>query len=876
MSRSFRRVAAAAAVVLAAGVLPAVSVSTAGAAPDRSPFKPGSSFDSSADRARITPTEFNAVQVDLAQVRSALSHAPRSGAARGSSLVFSVPTPTGSSERFAVQRTSVMESELAAAHPEIATYSGRSLDHRGTTIALDTTPMGFHAAVRGPSGQGAYYVDPAYDARGTTLHLSYYGSAVDRTATDTFAEREAPEVKRAVAERTEQARSSSRTQPGDAVKQRFYRLALTSDPSYADYFGSENVLAEKVTLMNRVNQIYNDDLAINMRLVNATDKLNLDTDAKATGANGPCGAHPCFDPADPNDANSFSQLDFCDVPTLGRNRTVLGQLVGASNYDIGHIALGVNGGGIAYLGVVGADYKGGGCTGLPQPKGDFYAIDYVAHEMGHQFAGNHTFDGVQNACSGGNRNGATSVEPGSGSSVMAYAGICLQDDLQPHTDPYFGQRSITEIGGYTSNLAPSVIEVQTVSLRGFDTNGEKIQINFPGSTGPVTLTRGSTYNRGGITAAVEKVTGQNVTIAGWGYDPFGSYTVYPAPITEPDDSGFQVIFAPTAKPDAPGTHSDQPSLGLSSPSAGVSGFVGETAKGGAPANRGDQILTTDNHNPKVKAPGTRTIPTRTPFVLTGGGFDKDGDKLSYLWEQNDTGDKNGTALVSQNKKSGPLFRIFGRYANVSDKGTLMTPSPGENRATGHRQRYFPDKAQVLRGNTNARTGTCPSVKPLPSNLDNYQPVGRRALDCYSEFLPIKGYVGTFGSKTPAMHFRLTARDGYPTGGGTAYDDVKLTIDQNAGPFLVTSQASKKTSVRGGNTRKITWKVNGTQRLASQVRILLSLNGGKNFSTVLSKATANDGSQVVQIPKGRTQKARIMLQAKGNYFYSVNAAPFTIK
>ena len=73
-----------------------------------------------------------------------------------------------------------------------------------------------------------------------------------------------------------------------------YRLALTSDPSYAAYFGTDNVLSEKVTLMNRVNQIYNDDLAVDLRLVNATDSLNLDTDAKATGPDGPCGAAPCF------------------------------------------------------------------------------------------------------------------------------------------------------------------------------------------------------------------------------------------------------------------------------------------------------------------------------------------------------------------------------------------------------------------------------------------------------------------------------------------------------------------------------------------------------------------------------------------------------
>ena len=856
MSRTVRLVAAAAAVLVGAAVLPAAGVSTTGAAADDALYRPLSGFKPSGGKVRIAPDRYSAVRVDLGRARSELRGAP--GASSGTGVVFRVPTPSGGTERFSVHRTRTMEADLAAAHPELATYAGRSLEHPDTTIALDVTPMGLHAAVRGPQGQRAWYVDPAYDRPGTTAHLSYYGGAVPRPE-DEFVEREAPEIRTAMRERSRQA-----ARAGAAVTQKVYRLAFTTDPTYAAYFGSANVLAEKVTLINRVNQIYNDDLAIKMLLVNATDELNFDNEADATGPDGPCGAHPCFDPPA---GQTPGQLEFCDVPTLGRNRVVLGQLVGAANYDVGHIGLGVNGGGIAYLGVAGWDYKGGGCTGLPEPKGDFFAIDYVAHELGHQYAGNHTFNGVQNACSGLNRNRGTSVEPGSGSSVMAYAGICAQDDLQPHTDPYFSAATLDEVNGYTGNPTLPVVEVQTVSLTNFDANGEQITLGFGAET-PVTLTRGTTYNAVGIKAAVEQLTGEVVTVAQWGYDPFLEFPFAPPGL--PDDTGFQVIFAATPQPDAPnlGTTEDIPALTISSPSAGVEGFVGETAKGGIADNGGNESNPTGNTTPVVKAPANKTIPLRTPFTLTGAGADAVGQQPVYLWEQTDIGGANGTGLVSNAKRNGPLFRVFGTRANVTDADTLLSPSPGLNIAGTSPTRVFPDLAQVLSGNTNAKTGKCPSAGTT-------DPVPLRLVDCYSEFLPIKGYVGTAGSGKPAMHFRLTARDGFDDGGGVGSDRVTLRISQKAGPFLVLSFA-KGGKVRPGSTKVIKWQVNGTRALAKKVTILLSTNGGKTWKKKLAKATANDGKARVKFPRVKTGKARIMIAARGNYFFDVNDKPFKIR
>ncbi|MGL5819670.1 MAG: M12 family metallo-peptidase [Phycicoccus sp.] len=835
-------------------------VAAGAAGTDDAPFSRMTSVDPAGKDARVRPDTYAASRVDHAALRSTLP----SGAA---SAVVEIPDPEGTLQRFRVSSTQTMESELAAAHPEIRTWGGRGVDDERLTVALDITPMGFHAAVRDPAGQRAWFVDPATNTRGATTHLSYYGSELPR-----------PEQRRQEGEiqslrDTVRSTQEAERAAGAPVQRRYYRLAMASDPSYAAYFGSANVLAEKVTLVNRVNQVYNDDLAVTLRLVNATDELNLDTEAKAVGANGPCGAAPCFRVADaggPGEEDDVAgDLDFCDVPTLGRNRTVLGQLVGAANYDVGHIALGKSGGGIAYLGVIGGDYKGGGCTGLPEPVGDFYAIDYVAHELGHQFGGDHTFDGVQRSCSGANREGSTSVEPGSGSSVMAYAGICSQDNLQPHSDPYFSQRSQEQVFAVMQAGPVDSVEVQTVSLRGFDAAGESFQLGF--GDAPAQTIAFADYDATTVDTAVETLTGRQVSVVPWGFDEFGT----DEPPTGVDLAGFQVIFNDTptvTQPDE--TDTDLAALTVTSTSTGVEGFVGETAQGG-PSQNGGTLVSTGNRNPTVTAPADKTLPMRTPFALKATGRDDDGNAVTYLWEQNDVGGEDGTGLVDNDKKAGPLFRVFGTAAEVSDEDSQQSPSPGLNLADGNPTRVFPDLAQILAGNTNAATGTCPPAPPLPPEGEPVPPVDAKVRECFSEFLPVAGYVGTAGSTTPAMNFRVTARDGFVNGGGTSYDDVTLRLDPSAGPFLVSSQATR-TTLAGGEAATVTWKVNGTRPLARNVKISLSTDGGATFGTVLASSTANDGSQSVRIPRVVTDRARIKIEAVGNYFFDINDAELRIR
>ena len=456
------------------------------------PGRPGATMDG--HRAEIVARNLRDYTLDRAAMARTLDAAPAEGtrAAASAPRVVRIPAPDGSVDRFAVQETSVMQPRLAAAHPGIRTYVGTGIDDPTARLRADLTPLGFHASVLSPSG--AWYVDPLYKGD-DTVYASYYARDLRQGDAD-FVER-ADVASTSEALRDGVGSATADVPAGPEVQLRTYRLALVTDPSYATYFGAANVTAAKVTLVNRVTQIYEDEMAVRLVLVNDTDRTNLNTNALALEPNGPCGAAPCYT------TNSAGQSQFaagCTGGLLSRNRIVLGQLVGARNYDIGHIGLGVNGGGVASLNAVGGNAKAQGCTGLPTPVGDYFAVDYVAHEMGHQFGGNHTFNGTQSNC-GGNK-AAPSVEPGSGSSIMAYAGICRYDNLQPHSDPYWSQWSFQEITAYMTSSRPAINEVQTASLYGYDAPGDAFALSYDGVTS-APLVRGTSWSAASVQAALQ-------------------------------------------------------------------------------------------------------------------------------------------------------------------------------------------------------------------------------------------------------------------------------------------------------------------------------------------------------------------------------------
>ncbi len=368
----------------------------------------------------VRPNRFQGALLDNASLAQRLSQAPLEDTreAETNPLYMTLPTPDGVFALFRVVESPIMEPGLAAQFPQIKTYLGQGVDDPTATVRLDTTPLGFHAQVLSPNGN--YYIDP-YTKNDNDFYASYY----KRDLTDRHGFSCHPAGDEAVHPALPAGEGGDKSSGGT---RRTYRLANACTGEYAAYFGGTVALAQSaiVTAINRVTGVYETECAIRLTLVANNTSIvytNSSTDPY-TNNNG--------------------------VTMLSQNISTCNSVIGSANYDIGHV-FSTGGGGVAYLGVVCTSNKAGGVTGSSSPVGDAYYIDYVAHEMGHQFGANHNFNGTGGSCGGGNRNASTAYEPGSGSTIMSYAGICSADNLQAHSDAYFSADSYREILAYVTS-----------------------------------------------------------------------------------------------------------------------------------------------------------------------------------------------------------------------------------------------------------------------------------------------------------------------------------------------------------------------------------------------------------------------------------------
>ncbi|MCC7325916.1 MAG: hypothetical protein IT521_03820, partial [Burkholderiales bacterium] len=373
------------------------------------------------------PERYRLVALDHDVFREQFFKAPMEGSAAAlrEAIVVSLPMPDGGVARFWIQETQVMAPELAAKFPDIRTWTGQGIDDPTATARLDWTPQGFHAMVLSPA-TGRVFIDP-YRRGDTSLYISYFRRDLVAPERSGIFELPPEDPGGQMSAKINKLIAIS-PQLTSGTQLRTYRLAVAATGEYTAFFGGTIPLAMGAitTAINRVTGIYEVEVAVRLQLV-ANNDLIVYTNAGS-------------DPYANNDGSTM----------LGQNQTNLDLVIGSANYDIGHV-FSTGGGGVATLGVpCKASSKARGVTGSPSPNGDAFWVDYVAHEMGHQFGGNHSFNGNAGSCGGGNRNGSTAYEPGSGSTIMAYAGICGAQDLQAHSDAYFHSVSHDEIVAYTT------------------------------------------------------------------------------------------------------------------------------------------------------------------------------------------------------------------------------------------------------------------------------------------------------------------------------------------------------------------------------------------------------------------------------------------
>jgi len=351
--------------------------------------------------------------------RAVLASAPLENSAKEDDApVVMLPRPDGMLEAFVVVESPIMEPALAAKYPQIRTYSAQGIDNPAATARLSMNELGFFATVFSPEGDYAISpthlsADAAYISESTRAHAEW-----ECGATGEPVETPPPSV---IAAAT-----------GD--KLRTYRIAVSMDPQVCVNVCGGTVaggLSGVTNAVNAINALWEKEFAIRLILV-ANNDLVIFT-------------NPASNPFDVSGRTEMMQS----------NGSVLNSFIGLANFDVGHV-FSRFGGGVANLGVVCTGSKSNGLTGISS-FATFSNPQTFYHEMGHQFNAPHSWNGTGGACTAEQWGGSAAYEPGSGSTIMSYAGSCSPDNVQNFRDNYYSQGSVQQITDFSASRTCSVL-----------------------------------------------------------------------------------------------------------------------------------------------------------------------------------------------------------------------------------------------------------------------------------------------------------------------------------------------------------------------------------------------------------------------------------
>ncbi len=408
--------------------------------------------------------------LDVNALKSSLTASPQRSGKAVTSVEVALPNADGQMERFKVYENSTMDPALQARYADIRSYVGYGIDNPTSTAYFSVSPLGFKGMTLN-ADKPAVFIEPFSQDLQT---YSVYKKSDKKADLSRFECTVIDEV-------AQQVDPSTLRPNADDALLRTFRLAMSCTGEYGVYFGGTKALALAAinASITRVNGVFEKDFGARLVLIANTD-LVIYTNATTDPYSAASGM-----------SSWNSQL-----------QSTLTSIIGEANYDVGHL-FGASGGG-GNAGCIGCvcvnGQKGSGITSPADgiPSGDNFDIDYVAHEIGHQFGANHTWT------HGGNEGTGVQMEPGSGSTIMGYAGITTLD-VQPHSDAYFHAVSIQQV---TNNIKAKTCSVNTATGNAIPTAGAGLDYTIPKSTPFMLTATGTDANGDALTFNWEQMDAQ--------------------------------------------------------------------------------------------------------------------------------------------------------------------------------------------------------------------------------------------------------------------------------------------------------------------------------------------------------------------------------
>lgn len=771
------------------------------------------------------PRFYNKVKLDKKNFLSLINNAPLefTQEAKTASFIITLPMPDGSFIPFKFVESPIFDKSInpKSDEIEIKTYNAQGLNDPTIKARFGWTINGFHAMII--SLQGTIIITPL-EQNNTTDYISYRKSDINKSEdlkclSDNLSKLESPlEVPK------------FNSDSGSSETLRIYRIAIPTTVEYTTYQRLPNetdnqlktrVYARVVILINLLNLIYENDLAIRFYLISGMNLIHTEE----------------------QDGYSNGYFDNVDL-LFEQNEIKLNTIIGSADYDIGHV-LAKNSifysGGKARHGSTCQYYKAHGFSALPEPDDLPTSLEVLAHEIGHHMGAHHTFNGTQASCGVGGRNADTAVEPGSGSTIMSYSGICGSQNLQNYREDYFHIASLLEIK-FTSN-------------------------NYNCGT-PVSLDNTKPFLTTQIT----------------------NYTI-------PPQTTFRLKTTATdAENDLLTYNWEQMNLGNPSPPDNdTDGQVRPMFRSFLPSSENFRSFPRTYNERKFQTPfdNIDILPRGNPTQRLGTGlggkfaeievkYEKIGSSTHYYYfiieefgdeTYNRTNNYNFYFANTQKNSGGTGYQTdvwkasdFPTIVFDPNKYYAFTLYQLDAKPFGSATQFHPDLCynKSSAGGNNLECDPSENIKTMYFRLKLTGAVSGQ----YIEPLP---------TISQQMEFRATVRDNHFGGGLYSWANITVNVDASRQPFAVTQPNTSQT-IMGGTQQVISWNTSfPSWSLGNNgnVNILFSTDGGETYPTILSSNTLNDGSESVFIPNISTNAGRIKIESVESIFFDVSDTDFTV-